>query len=104
MGLTGLIAGKRPTGSRCKVKVQPRASRNAISGISGDSLKLALTSPPVEGAANTACIKFFSELCGVAKGAVAIVGGQKSRDKVIAVTGIDKAGFFACLNRQHSFD
>ncbi|MDR3589364.1 MAG: DUF167 domain-containing protein [Negativicutes bacterium] len=91
-------------GITVKVKVQPRASRSTISGISGDSLKLALTSPPVEGAANTACIKFFAELCGVAKSRVAIASGQKSRDKVIAVTGIDKAGFLACLSRQHSFD
>jgi uncharacterized protein len=91
-------------GVTVKVRVQPRASRNAISGIRGDSLRLALTSPPVEGAANTACIKFFAEFCGVAKGQVVIVGGQKSRDKVIAVTGIDKVGFFACLKAQHSFD
>jgi uncharacterized protein len=104
LGLDGLDCRETADGITVRVRVLPRASRNAISGISGDSLKLTLTSPPVEGAANTACIKFFSELCGVAKGAVAIAGGQKSRDKVIAVAGIDKAGFFACLNRQHSFD
>ncbi|MBP2650026.1 MAG: hypothetical protein H6Q74_851 [Firmicutes bacterium] len=86
-------------GITVKVKVQPRASRNAVSGIIGDSLKLALTSPPVDGAANSACIAFFAELCRVAKGRVTIESGQKSREKVIKITGLDKAGFFAVLQR-----
>ena len=80
-----------------KVKVQPRASRNALVGFIGDSLKLALTSPPVEGAANTACIKLFRQFCGVAKNQVEIIAGQKSREKVIRIIGIDKAGFFSML-------
>jgi uncharacterized protein len=58
----------------------------------------------VEGAANAACIRFFAELCGVAKSRVAIAAGQKSRDKVVRVIGIDKAGFFAVLKEQHLFD
>lgn len=104
MSLDMLDCRESSGGITVKVRVQPRASRNAISGLSGDSLKMALTSPPVEGAANAACIQFFAELCGVAKSAVAIAGGQKSRDKLIRITGMDKAGFFAVLKKQHSFD
>jgi uncharacterized protein (TIGR00251 family) len=87
-------------GITVKVKVQPRSSREAITGIIGDSLKLALNSPPVEGAANAACIAFFADLCSVAKGQVAIASGTKSRDKVIRITGIDKAGFFVILKNK----
>lgn len=104
MKLSELDCREAAGGITVKVRVQPRASRNAINGLSGDSLKLALTSPPVEGAANAACIKFFATLCGVAKSQVVIAGGQKSREKIIAVTGIDKAGFFAVLKDQHLFD
>jgi uncharacterized protein (TIGR00251 family) len=44
------------------VKVHPRAKRNAITGELGDALKVSLTSPPVEGRANEACIEFFVNL------------------------------------------
>lgn len=91
-------------GLNVKVRLQPRASRNAITGLFGSSLKVALTSPPVDGAANAACVEFFAELCGVAKGQVSIVSGHKSRDKVIAVTGATKAGFFAALGAKFKFD
>jgi len=86
-------------GITVKVKVQPRASRNAILGMIGDSLKLALTSPPVEGAANSACIAFFAALFSVGKSHVTIVSGQKSREKIIKITGLDRDGFFAVLDK-----
>ena len=48
-------------GATFAVRVQPRASRNAIAGEMGDALKLALTAPPVEGKANEACVEFPRE-------------------------------------------
>ena len=42
------------------VTVQPRASRNAVAGLHGNALKLLLTAPPVEGAANAACLRLLS--------------------------------------------
>ncbi|MDR3564892.1 MAG: DUF167 domain-containing protein [Negativicutes bacterium] len=104
MGLETLDCRESAGEITVKVRVQPRASRNAISGISGDSLRLALTSPPVEGAANAACIEFFAELCSVAKSQIAIAAGQKSREKVIRIRGINKAVFFALLAKRYSFD
>jgi uncharacterized protein (TIGR00251 family) len=70
------------------VKVHPRARKNAITGESGDALKLSLTSPPVEGRANDACIEFFAKLLKVPRSSVTIASGQSSRDKVIRVGGI----------------
>jgi uncharacterized protein (TIGR00251 family) len=72
------------------VHVQPRASRTEICGLQGDELKLRLTSPPVEDAANRLCIEFLAKNLGVAKSSVAIIAGMKSRHKMIRVTGITR--------------
>lgn len=92
-----LAVKELPDGISVKVRLQPRASRNTIAGISGDSLKLCLTAPPVEGEANEACISFLAQLCGVAKRQVNIISGHKNRNKVIKITGIDREGFIAVL-------
>ena len=70
------------------VKVHPRAKKDAITGELGDSLKLSLTSPPVEDRANEACIEFFAKLLKVPRSSVTIASGRKSRDKVIRVDGL----------------
>jgi uncharacterized protein len=70
------------------VKVRPRAKKNAITGELGDSLKLSLTTPPVEGRANDACIGFFANLLKLPRSSVTIASGQTSRQKVIRVMGL----------------
>ena len=70
------------------VKVHPRAKKNAITGELGGALKLSLTSPPVEGRANEACIEFFAKLLKVPRSSVTIASGQSSRKKVIRVSGL----------------
>jgi uncharacterized protein (TIGR00251 family) len=75
-------------GVRFAVKVHPRARKNAITGEVGDALKVALTAPPVDGKANSACIEFFAKLLNVPRSSVTIASGENSRDKVIRVSGI----------------
>ena len=70
------------------VKVHPRARKNAITGEFGDALKLSLTSPPVDGRANQACIEFFAKLLKVPRSSVTIASGQSTRNKVIRVAGL----------------
>ncbi len=70
------------------VKVHPRARKNAITGQLGDTLKLSLTSPPVDGHANEACIEFFAKLLKVPRSSVTIASGQTRRRKVICVSGL----------------
>jgi uncharacterized protein len=70
------------------VKVHPRARKNAITGEFGDALKLSLTSPPVDGRANQACIEFFAKLLMVPRSSVTIASGQTSSQKVIRVSGL----------------
>lgn len=71
------------------VRVHPRARKNAITGELGDALKLSLTTPPVEGRANEACIEFFAKLLKVPRSSVTIASGQASRNKVIRVSGVN---------------
>jgi len=70
------------------VKVHPRAKRKRISGTVGDSLKLELTAPPIDGRANDACLKFFSDFLKVPRSSVTIAAGANSRNKVIRVSGV----------------
>ena len=70
-----------PDGLVLSVRVQPKASKNAIRGVHGDALKVALTAPPVEGAANKALIAFMAKCLGFPKTAVEILSGQTSRNK-----------------------
>jgi uncharacterized protein (TIGR00251 family) len=70
------------------VKVHPRAKKNCITGELGDALKLSLTTPPVEGRANAACIELFAKLLKVPRSSFTIASGQSSRNKVIRVAGV----------------
>lgn len=69
-------------------RVQPRASRNALSGILGESLKVALTAPPVDGKANAELCRFLADKAGLSRSCVQILSGETSRTKVILFTGI----------------
>ena len=77
-----------PQGTTFAVRVQPRASRNAVAGEMGDALKIALTAPPVEGKANEACVEFLAKLLKVPRSSVTIAAGETSRNKVIRVSGL----------------
>ncbi len=74
-------------GVQLKIKVQPRAARNEISGVLDGALKVRITSPPVDGEANAACIKLFSTLLQTAKSNISIVSGETSRNKTLEVRG-----------------
>ena len=76
-----------PAGATFALRVHPRAHKNAITGIVGDALKLALTAPPLEGKANQACIEFLAEFLNVPRASVTIVAGQSSRNKVVRIAG-----------------
>jgi uncharacterized protein len=70
------------------VRVHPRAKKNAITGELGDALKVSLTTPPIEGRANEACVEFFAKLLKVPRSSVTIASGQTSRNKMIRVAGV----------------
>ena len=71
--------------------IQPRASKSEVCGVQGDALKIRLTSPPVDGAANKLCREFLAELFHVPKSAVEILSGETSRHKRVKITAGDTA-------------
>jgi len=71
--------------------IQPRASKNEVCGVQDHALKIRLTSPPVDGAANKLCREFLAELFKVPKSAVEIISGETSRHKRVKITSSDIA-------------
>jgi uncharacterized protein (TIGR00251 family) len=80
-------------GIQFSAAIQPRASRNQILGIHNHCLKIKLTSPPVDGAANQACIKFLAKAFGISPSRITIVKGETSRNKIIQFEGMDSETF-----------
>jgi uncharacterized protein len=73
---------------RFSVRVQPRASRSEIAGVYGDALKVRLSAPPVDGAANDALIEFLAHVFAVGRRDVRILAGEISRSKIVEIEGI----------------
>jgi len=79
-------------GVRLAVRVTPRASRDGVEGVAADAdgrpvLKIRLTTPPVDGAANAALVAFLAKTLGVRKADVLIRSGETSRLKILLVRG-----------------
>jgi len=73
---------------RFSVRVQPRASADAIAGVHGNSLKIRLTAPPVDGAANERLVIFLSSIFAVPRRAIKILAGESSRSKIVEIEGV----------------
>lgn len=79
-------------GIRLAVRLTPRGSRDAIDGVETGAdgrpaLHIRLTAPPVEGAANAALIDFLADALDLRKRDIVIRSGEKSRLKVVHVSG-----------------
>ena len=71
-----------------KVHVTPRGSKNEVIGFRGDILCVKITAPPVDGAANSALIKFLADYLGIRKNQIALISGEKSREKSFEIIGM----------------
>lgn len=89
--MTAPFLQTRSDGVYLAVKLQPRASKNEIAGPLGNELKIKVTAPPVEAAANQALVELLAEKLDCSRGAVNLVRGQTSRHKTVRVTGLDAA-------------
>ena len=70
------------------VQLLPRSSANEIRGLYNQRIKVSVTAPPVEGAANAALIEFVSQLLSTAKSAIEILRGQQHKSKDVFVRGL----------------
>jgi len=70
------------------IKLQPRASVNAIGDVMGNELRVKVTAPPVDSAANEALIRFLAETLDCARNKIELVRGQTSRHKTVRLLGM----------------
>lgn len=91
MGALAELVRDVANGARFAVHAQPRASRDRVVGRQGDAVKLQIASPPVDGAANDAIVRFLAKTLGVSRSAVRIVQGERSRQKLVEVSGATAA-------------
>ncbi len=74
-----------------KVLAQPRSAKNQVVGLQEDYLKLKLTAPPVDNAANKLCRDYLAKLLQTSKSNIEIVAGHKSRRKTFLILGLTES-------------
>jgi uncharacterized protein (TIGR00251 family) len=77
--------------AQLRVRLRPRAHTDELMGMRDGVLQARVTAPPVDGKANRALCKLIAKRLGVAPSRVSLVRGEKSREKLIEVQGIDAA-------------
>jgi uncharacterized protein len=85
-------------GVTLSVRIQPRASKNSVSRMEDGTLKIRLTAPPVDGAANEALVKFLSDTLSVSKSQIEILSGHTSREKRVKISGRSEEDVIRLLN------
>jgi uncharacterized protein (TIGR00251 family) len=96
--MAGLWYREDGDGVSFRVHVQPRAAKNRVQGLHDEALKLSLTAPPVEGAANRLLRDFLAGLLACPKNRVAVVAGHKSRRKTVHVEGLNGSELLSRLS------
>lgn len=94
------MLSERPGAVRLALRVQPRSKHNRIAGLVGQALRVQVSAPPIEGAANDAVVTLLAAWLGVPRRALHIVQGQSSRDKVIEIRCEDPPALAARLRRR----
>ena len=87
----------RGDGAYLAIKVQPRASRNEICQVMGGELKVKISAPPVDSAANEALVDFLAGTLGCPRGCVKLVRGHTSRHKQFLIQGVTSEAIAAKL-------
>lgn len=88
-GQGGLHLRPADGGTLVPVRVVPRSSRNAFDGVTEGELRIRLTAPPVDGAANAALIDFLAGQLDVPRSLISLIGSTTGRHKTILVRGLD---------------
>ena len=81
--------------------IQPRSSKNEVTGVYNDALKIRLTSPPVDKKATKACMSFFAKWLGISPSKISIVQGLSSKNKTIEVEDLTEKQFHEILKTKN---
>lgn len=73
-----------------KVRLQPRASRTSVKVTDDGVVRVSVTAPPVDNAANVALVEILAKLLNIPKNAVSLTAGLHSRDKLVQIKNISK--------------
>ena len=85
------------------VKLQPRASRNEIEGPLGAELRIKVTAPPVDAAANEALLRLLADVLDCPRNRIQLIRGQTSRHKTVALHGMTSAEIVGRLKQVGAF-
>jgi uncharacterized protein (TIGR00251 family) len=83
--------------ARIAVRLRPRGHADELLGVEGDVLQARVAAPPVDGKANKALCRLIAKRAGVAPSRVTVVRGEKSREKLVEVSGIERAELLEAL-------
>ena len=77
-------------GIQFSAAIQPRSSKNQVVGLHNNVLKIRLTSPPLEGAANRVCVKFLEKFLGINPSRIFVAGGLTNKNK-LRINGLNES-------------
>jgi hypothetical protein len=86
-----------PRGIILRIRVQPKAAKDEVCGLMGDSLKLRITAPPTKGAANAQCLKELAHWLGIKRSRLEIIRGEKEREKLVLIEKMTEQEFHQIL-------
>jgi uncharacterized protein (TIGR00251 family) len=76
------------SGLEIRIYVQPRAKHSEVSGVHNGALKIKVTAPPVEDAANRAVMDLMASALSIPKSRLRILAGFRSRQKTLLAEGV----------------
>jgi uncharacterized protein (TIGR00251 family) len=92
-----------PGGTRLRLRVHPKARKDASTGVHAGALKVSVTAPPEKGKANDAVVKLLAKALDLPKGSIEIVGGETSQDKTVVV-GLEREELRRTLELRGNLD
>ncbi|WP_213804005.1 DUF167 domain-containing protein [Granulicella sp. dw_53] len=93
-----MFAQDSPNGCTLSVRIHPGARKNAVTGIHDESLKISLTTPPVDGRANEALVSFLADALHLPTARIVLLTGATRRSKTFRITGKSAAEVEAALD------
>ena len=96
---TAAFLREQTDGVLVSVKLQPRSSADQIGEPHGNELRVKVTAPPVDAAANQALVRLLAEKLDYPRNQVQLVRGQTSRHKLVKLYGLSGGEFLARLAR-----
>ena len=75
--------------ARLKLRIVPNAKRDEVTGEHGNAVKIKIAAPALEGKANDAVLEFLAEKLGLHRRDITLIAGEKSRDKLVEIAGLD---------------